>query len=365
MSIQLPKFTIQSSTDKIKIKSGKKFYPKGISASAFKRAWDQGFNGFGIKVAIIDTGVDGNHPDLVGKLIKQVNYTSERNITNPHGTHVAGTICATGKKWIVGGAPGCQILSYKVIGSNGGTIKSLIDAINQAVVDGATVINMSVGAEGLHQSDINSLTATINSAFNKGVVCVIAAGNSGTSICTPDPYSWPASVYVAESIAACEVGTNLDTITLASFSNENDRVDVSACGVNVVSTVLRGFYGIYSGTSMATPHVSALATILAQKIKKENPKLTGLSFSNTLSEQIKKNVKYVGSCVNISASGKNLITTIKCADKQPKSIDSLEIYPRNNISFGNGFIRYDPSKGPVNPGGKPVYHQRRFIGHQI
>lgn len=365
MSIQLPKFTIQEITGKIDIKAGAKLYPKGISASSFKRAWVEGYDGTGIRVAIIDTGVDGTHPDLTGKLIKQVNYTTERTITNPHGTHVAGTICATGKKWVVGGAPGCKILSYKVIGNNGGTIQNVVRAINQAVIDGATIINMSIGAERIPQSDIDALTSAITSAFNKGVVCIIAAGNEGTSICSRDPYSWPASVQIAESIAAVEVGTNLDTITLASFSNENDRVDASACGVNIVSTVLRGLYGIYSGTSMATPHVSALATILSQKIKRENPKLAGVAFSNALADQIKKNVKYIGSCANISIGGKDLITTVKCGGKIMGGPKSLEIYPKYNMSFGNGFIRYEPEKGPVNPGGKQFYYSGIFLGHQV
>lgn len=367
MPIQLPKFTMQGESSKMNAKARTKLYPKGISSSSFKRAWDQGFNGTGIRVAIIDTGIDGNHPDLRGKVIKHVNYTTERAIVHPHGTHVAGTICATGRKWLVGGAPGCSILSYKVIASNGGTIQSVVRAINQAVTDGATVINMSIGAEGISQNDINTLTTAINSAFSRGVVSVIAAGNSGTSICTRDPYSWPASVQAAESIAAVNIGTDLETISLAPFSNENDRVDAAACGVGVVSTVLRGLYGIYNGTSMATPHVSALAAVLSQKIKKQNPKLTGAAFSNALVNELRKNIKYVGSCSSITANGKDLITQINCSGTgiQVPVIESLEIYPRQNISFGHGFIRYEPTKTAVNPGGKQFYFSGIFLGHQI
>ena len=365
MSVQVPKITTKDINKSLIIKAGSKLYPKGISASAFKRAWDQGFNGSGIRVAVIDTGVDGNHPDLKGQVIKSVNLTNERNIINPHGTHVAGTIAGTGKKWVVGGAPGCKILSYKALSQNGGAISTIITAINQAVNDGCNIINMSLGAVDVPQADINALTNCINNAYNRGVICIVASGNDGISTCSIDPYEWPAAVQVAESIAACDVQPDLDTITLASFSNENDRVDVSACGVNVVSTVLNGLYGIYSGTSMATPHVSAMAAVLAQRLRRQNPRLSGANFSRALTAEIKKNVKYFSACGNISVGGKNLITTLNCKPPQEGNIKSLEIYPKYNTSFGNGFVRYDPTKGPVIPGGTAYYYSGIFLGHQL
>jgi major intracellular serine protease len=366
MTIRLPKFTIQDNSEEIVIKAGSKLYPKGISASAFKRAWTDGWDGRGIKVAVIDTGVDSSHPDLSGKIIKQMNFTSEPGITQPHATHVAGTICASGSKWLVGGAPGCSILSYKVITASGGTIQDIIKAINQAVNDGATVINMSLGAEGLAQSDINSLTTCITSAFSKGVVSIVASGNEGTSICTTDPYSWPASVQSAESIAAVDIGNDLETITLAPFSNENDRVSAAGCGVNVISTVLGGKYGIFSGTSMATPHVSALAAVLSQKIKQESPKLNGIAFSNALISEINQNIKYIPPpCSNISVFGKNILTPSNCG--QVISPKALSIHPQtqSNISFGKGFVRYQPANGCVKPGGKQYYYSNIFLGHQV
>jgi len=369
--LQLPKYTkdeeIKAKPRKIRTKMGTKavirFYPKGVSSSAFKRAWSEGFNGQGILVAVIDTGVDATHPDLAGKVVRSINLTSEPGVIDAHGTHVAGTIVASGRRWLVGAAPGCTIMSIKALSRQGGTIANIVRGINEAVSAGATVINMSIGAIGLQSGAISALTNAINAAAARGVVCVVASGNDGSSPCTVDPYSWPASVEKAESIAACTVGLNLDNIGFANFSNENDRVDLAACGVNVVSCILGGKYASWSGTSMATPHVSAMAAIFAQQIKRTNPSLTGLNFTNEVIRRLNTSVKPIGACGNpaITVSGKELITPICTAQKTTE--DGVEA--QYNISYGRGFLRYKPLQGPVNPGGTAYYVSGIFLGHQV
>ena len=333
MPFQVPDHVVVCEYEPQRTRAIQKFYPKGISCSAFQRAWDAGFTGNGIKVAIIDTGVDGSHRDLAGKVIKSFNLTGEA-LSESHGTHVAGTIAGNG--WIIGGAPGCSIIDIKVLGKNGGTIANIVKAISLAAANGASVINMSLGGSGISNSDIQSLKVAIQNAWNNGAVCVVASGNAGTSINTRDGYSYPAAIDQAESIAACDVAENLRTITLAKFSNENDKVDVAACGVGVLSTIIGGKYAVYNGTSMATPHVSAMAAVIAQSIKKSNPSLRGAAFSDALVRALNANV------LPISA---------KIAS------------PVGNISYGRGFIRYLPNNGPVVPSGSAVYSGPVFLGH--
>lgn len=374
MSVYLPKFTIEAEFSKpqnnpFTSTSIQRLHPKGISSHGFKRAWDAGFTGKGIIVAILDTGVDSSHPDLKDKVIKSIDLTGE-SISESHGTHVAGTIAANG--WLVGGAPDASILDIKVLGRSGGSVSNIVKAISLAIDNGAAIINMSLGSKNLSSEDILQLTNAINNAWTKGVICIAAAGNDGTSICTPDPYQYPASVNKAESVAACDVGENLDTISLSSFSNENNRVDLAACGHNVISTIIGGKYGIYSGTSMATPHVSAMAAILAQYIRNKYPDLKGSTFCSSLVSMIHLHVRKMDSCgikSNISIRGKTLlIHSIDTACVNVRSITSPTnplVSTYSNISFGVGFMRYEPDSGPVSPQGEKYYNNNIFLGHQI
>jgi len=369
MSIYVPKFKVEA-----EIKSGfnakyvQRLYPKGVSASAFKRSWDEGFTGKGIVVAVIDTGIDSNHPDLKNKVIKKILINREP-ITESHGTHVAGTIAANG--WIVGGAPDASLMDVKVLGKNGGSIRDLVNGISSAVRNGANIINMSLGSSSLSANDIRTLKNAIDQAWIKGVVCIAAAGNDGTSICTPDRYSYPASVQRAESIAACEVGENLDTISLAYFSNENNMVDLTACGQNVVSTVIGGRYGIYSGTSMATPHVSAMAANLAQYLKISYPKMKGESFSTALVSLLHINVLKIESCgikSQIKFGDKILVqhsVSDACVNSSIIEGSNINALAAGNISFGLGFLRYKADKGPEIPSDNKYYYNGIFLGHQV
>lgn len=353
MSIHLPEFQIKAEYIRTLANNSygtfintSKLYPKGILASSFKRAWDLGYTGKGINVAVLDTGIDGTHPDLKNKILRAINLTGE-SIKESHGTHVAGTIAANG--WLVGGAPDCKIIDIKVIATNGGTVDNIVKGIILAISNGANVINMSLGGSGFNKIDIQKLTNAINVAWESGAICIAASGNDGTSICTPDPYEYPAAIDKSESIAACDVNDSLKVTTLAYFSNENDKVDLAACGLNVISSIIGQKYGIYSGTSMATPHVSAMAAILAQYIKQTQPNLKGSNFSLTLSNLLKSHVIKVDNCKLINS--KDILS-----NNQSESI--------KNISFGLGFLKYDPNKDLIIPQGSKYYYGNMFIGYQ-
>lgn len=372
--LQLPKFTIDAIHSlNVNTTATQKLIPKGISTSAFERAWEEGFTGKDVIVAVIDTGIDGAVPDLRDKVIKSINLTGEA-ITESHGTHVAGTIAANG--WLIGGAYDAKLIDIKVIGKAGGSIDNIVKAIGLAVSNGASIINMSLGGSGLGNVEIQALTNAIQDAWNKGCICVAAAGNDGTSVCTPDVYEYPASIEKSESIAACNVGNNLSDISLAYFSNENNRVDLAACGVSVVSTIIGGQYGIYSGTSMATPHVSAMAAILTQYIRSKYPDLTGSSFSANLVSLLHANILAINSCGTsslVTVGTKTLVEqkpNRECPAQTQQSgynsaLTGLFNVQYTNISYGLGFLRYGPTQGPYVPNGIDFYHNGLFLGHLV
>ena len=226
-----------------------------------------------VTVAVIDTGIDYNHPDLAGHFAGGYDFvhaTFDPLDDHGHGTHVAGTIAAsfenlTGSpalaEGVVGVAPQARILAYKVCAADGTcTDSAVIQAITRAVADGAQVINMSLGDTVYSQS----LADAVQAAWNAGVVIVAGAGNDGVT--TP---FYPAAL---DNVIA--VGAFDEDHLRASFSNYGNWVDISAPGNYILSTYPAskceeagtpgdtGCYAWLSGTSMATPHVAGAAALL-------------------------------------------------------------------------------------------------------
>lgn len=219
--------------------------------------------GTGIKVAVLDSGVALDNPDITPKVVARVNYTTSRSNDDNygHGTHVAGIVAATANNGIgvAGVCPGCSILAGKILSDTGaGSSSGLANGVNWAVKNGAQVINMSlaVGASA-------TLETAVNNAWNAGVVLVAAAGNGGnTSMNYPGAYP---------NVIA--VGATDNNDKKASFSTYGAWVDVAAPGVSVYSTfpnhkfvLAREYnrsqgYDIGSGTSMASPIVAAVAAL--------------------------------------------------------------------------------------------------------
>lgn len=213
------------------------------------------------KICIIDSGYDASHEDLPGLTSNRVEGHSQipgevwSEDGNGHGTHVAGTIAAlSGNDTGVVGVHSASSLSLHIIKvfDNTGqwvpTASDLIDAVDRCVAAGSHVISMSLGGGGVSVDERQAF----EDAAAAGVVLVAAAGNSGNS-----SYSYPASYDSVISVAAIDSNQNL-----ASFSQRNDQVELAAPGVAVRSTVPGNAYADYSGTSMATPHVSAVAGLL-------------------------------------------------------------------------------------------------------
>ena len=227
-----------------------------------------------IKVAIIDSGVDYNHPDLAANFAGGDDFTSvdhDPMDDHGHGTHVAGTVAAainnlTGTpaedEGVVGVAPHAVILAYKVCLADGTCTDFAIEqAIARAIADGARVINMSLGAPEFSQSSYEA----VQDAWNAGLVVVAAAGNNGTT-----DLFYPAGYDNVISVGAFD-----EDHKRAPFSNYGNWVDISAPGNVIFSTYpmagcagatpVPGAIGCYtwnSGTSMASPHVAGAAALV-------------------------------------------------------------------------------------------------------
>ncbi|HEY7047522.1 MAG TPA: S8 family serine peptidase [Jatrophihabitantaceae bacterium] len=254
-------------------------------------AWAAGLDGTGVTVATLDSGIDANHPDLAGKVIAQQNFTTDPDTADHlgHGTHVAsiigGTGAASGGKY-KGVAPGVKLIVGKVIDDQDyGEDSWIIAGMEWAVQQHVRIVNMSIGGDPTDGTDPMSQALDELSA-QYGTLFVVAAGNAGPSAQTVQT---PGSADAALTVAAV---TKSDT--LASFSSRGPRAadralkpDIGAPGVDIVAARAAGtsmgrpvsdYYTMASGTSMATPHVSGAAAILAE----EHPDWTGTQLKNAL-----------------------------------------------------------------------------------
>jgi len=220
-----------------------------------------GYNkGTGVKVAIIDTGIDYKHSDLDANYEGGwdfVNKDADPMDDNGHGTHVAGTVAAEDNDvGVVGVAPEAQLYALKVLGSDGGGYYSdVIAALQWAVDNGMRVTNNSYGSSG--DPGVTVKQAFDNAYYSKGVLNVCAAGNSGNPPGKGDNVIYPARYESCIAVAATDQSDKR-----ASWSSTGPAVELAAPGVSINSTVPGGGYAAWSGTSMASPHVAGTAALV-------------------------------------------------------------------------------------------------------
>ncbi|MEM9103719.1 MAG: S8 family peptidase [Pseudomonadota bacterium] len=227
--------------------------PWGIRRVQAPGSWGRS-QGNGIKVCIIDTGIDRDHPDLDNNFVRGVNtyFGGSPEDGNGHGTHVAGTIAAEKNTFgVVGVAPKAKLHIAAAFSPFGfSSDQAILSALDWCVSQNTRVINMSYGGGSSTQAEANAY----RSAYNAGVVMVAATGNSGAGV----PISYPARYPWTIAVGATNQGNGV-----ASFSQRGPQIDVVAPGVNVLSTAIGGGTTTLSGTSMATPHVTgAVANLL-------------------------------------------------------------------------------------------------------
>lgn len=227
-------------------------YQWGLSDIGATTAWSTS-EGSGVAIAVIDTGVDPNQPDLAGQVVLYKNYVNAGASAaddNGHGTHVAGIIAGIRNNSTegVGASPKAKVYAFKVLDASGnGDDYAVAQAIRDAVdYTPCRIISMSLGGEAPGGDPI--LTSAVAYAQSKGAIVVAAAGNAGTTNAT-----YPAAVPGVIGVGAVD-----NTNKLASFSNYGStNLDVVAPGVNILSTIPGTGMAYMSGTSMATPFVSA------------------------------------------------------------------------------------------------------------
>ncbi len=237
--------------------------------------WQQGVTGAGVKVAVVDTGIDPNHPDFAARLAQVKDFTGEGpSDGNGHGTHVAGIIggtgAASGGKYR-GVAPDCAFYIAKVLRSDGsGSMSDVMAGIEWAVQQGAQVVNLSLGSDGACDGT-DALSVLCDAAVGRGVVLCVAAGNAGPGASTVG------SPGCAKTVIT--IGATSKSDSVANFSSRgptsDGRVKPDVCfpGVGIAAcraagtgmgTPIDDHYTSASGTSMATPHAAGVCALLLQ-----------------------------------------------------------------------------------------------------
>jgi hypothetical protein len=307
-------------------------------------AWEAGVTGTGVKVAVLDTGVDQTHPDLADREIAEKNFSeAPDNVDNyGHGTHVASIVAGTGAK--SGGkyrgiAHGASILDGKVLDDFGGGFDSgIIAGMEWAAQQGADIANLSLG--GIDTTEVDPLEQAVESLTAQyGTLFVIAAGNSGASYSVGSPGSAP---------SALTVGAVDRDDTLAFFSSRGPtqvdgviKPDIIAPGVEIVAALhsagtinapVEPGYTALSGTSMATPHVAGAAALLAQ----EHPDWTGQQLKAALSGSAKP-----GQDLGVFDQGTGRVDV-------PGALAASVVADQANLNLGTVAWPHDDGEGPVS-----------------
>ena len=268
MEVQL--FNTQSSKASI-FQSG---YVEGCKLIGADKFGEKGRYGEGVTIAVIDTGIDKNHPNLKDRIVDCRNFTDENNgrvdLVDDyvgHGTHTAGIIGASdiGDNGIIGVAPKCNLMILKALGKRGGKIEWIVNAINYAVEKKVDIINMSLGCT----CDNESLKRAVKRAVDKGISCVAACGNNGDNNANTDELNYPS--YYNECIS---VGSVRYSKSKSKFSASNKEIDLVCFGEGfnnrgVLSCYPGGLYQEQKGSSMACPFVSGALALLKNWFKME------------------------------------------------------------------------------------------------
>lgn len=228
--------------------------PWGVTYLGIEKLHTKGIRGQGISVAVLDSGIDDEHPDFAGAIVAIKDFSGSKTGTKDicgHGTHTAGTIASRDNgQGIIGIAPLCSLVIGKVLDDDGsGSNDNIAKGIRWAVDCDARIISMSLGCP--EPDDV--MRKAIEYAVSKGCLVIAAAGNEGAAG-VGYPAKWNA---LAEAIAA-----NDQQGRIASFSSVGDAVDVCAPGVQVLSCWPGNRYSRLDGTSMATPHVAGVLALV-------------------------------------------------------------------------------------------------------
>lgn len=269
----------------------------GLSAYGVPRHWAE-TRGRSIRIAVLDTGIDEAHSDLVDAIDDARDFT--RSPAGPidrvgHGTHVSGIIAARRNGvGVIGVAPECRLLVAKVLGDDGsGADANVAAGIDWACDSRADVLSLSLGSP--QSSPL--IEKSIERAVSKGKFIICAAGNAGRD----NSVDFPACLEATVAVGAVDRNGRV-----ASFSSRGSQVDICAPGQDVLSTYLRGSYAKLSGTSMATPFVSGVVALLLAK-HRESSGTTPVRNQRELLEHLHRTARDAGPTGKDPAYGYGLI----------------------------------------------------------
>ncbi|MFJ6655243.1 S8 family peptidase [Streptomyces sp. NPDC091377] len=306
---------------------------KSVPQIGAPKAWERSYDGEGVTIAVLDTGVDTTHPDLKDQVSASKNFTDAAGTDDKfgHGTHVASIAAGTGAKSggkLKGVAPKAKVLNGKVLNDSGfGDDSGILAGMEWAAEQNADIVNMSLG--GTDGPEIDPLEAAVNRlTAEKGVLFAIAAGNDGPGA---ETVGSPGSAEAALTVGAVD-----DADKLAEFSSTGPRVgdgglkpDVTAPGVAITAASAKGSliagevgenppgYLTIDGTSMATPHVAGAAAIL----KEQHPDWTAAQLKGALTASTK------GGAYTAFQQGSGRIQV-------DKAIDQTVVAEPASVSFG-------------------------------
>ncbi|ODS40290.1 MAG: hypothetical protein A7315_09010 [Candidatus Altiarchaeales archaeon WOR_SM1_79] len=290
------------------------------------RVWGANITGKEIDVAIIDTGIHDEHPDLT--IEGEVDYTGEgTDDLHGHGTHVAGTVASTNSTYR-GVAYDADLFNVKVLNQHGyGHSSNVIMGIEWAVNNSAEVISMSLGAQINPCDGTDAMSQAVDNAVTRGVVVVVAAGNAGPgngTITSPGC-----------SRKGITVGAVDDNDNVAAFSSRGPtgdgrvKPDLLAPGVSITSTWKDNPFKSLSGTSMAAPHVSGVAALLLEVNSSLSPDdVKNVLMSTALDLGLDQNtqgagrVNAYGAVNNVSQSAANCSSDSECDDANECTADT-------------------------------------------
>lgn len=230
-------------------------------------------DGAGVRVAVLDTGLDLAHPDFAGRSITSQSFVDGQEVQDGHGhgTHTIGTACGSLRPQILpryGVAPGCEIYAGKVLSDQGGGAdRGILAGINWAVSNGCKVVSMSLGAPtqaGQAYSEVFERAAS--RAMEQGTLIIAAAGNdSRRERGMVSSVSHPANCPSILAVAALDPQLGVAPFSNAGINPEGGQIDIAGPGVDVLSSwPMPVRTNSINGTSMATPHVAGVAALLAE-----------------------------------------------------------------------------------------------------
>lgn len=297
-------------------------YGWGISAFDMPEAWKLS-QGEGVTVAVLDTGCDLEHPDLLENLVPGANMINPKlppKDDNGHGSHVTGIICASNNDiGMVGVAPKCKVMPVKVLDKKGnGSLSVVAKGVRWAADHGADIISMSLGAP----KPLQSVRKAIKHAAKKNVVTFVAAGNAGKTKDVFFPARYP------ETLAIGSIDESFDR---SNFSNTGKNLDFMAPGGKIFSTVPPQWYAIQQGTSMACPFAVGVAALVLSYARKNNANIS----LNTVSDYRKALQQHTVSVTNEQMADKKFFQGFGIIDprklvewarsKDSKNIKIMEI----------------------------------------